>query len=177
MLNVGSGYTLLEMLITLAIIALLSAMLIPSHAWLYRDAKQTTAAQQLLRAVNMARGAAELHGTTVTLCGGRDAICSGQWNAGQILFLDAERKGSVADASDVLFVFDAFSGTVVHWRSALAKNYLSLNAAGTTEDEDGTFWYCETGAKNPAWAIRVNQAGRARLEYPNNSGRLEGLTC
>jgi type IV fimbrial biogenesis protein FimT len=171
------GYTLLEMLITLAIIAILSALLIPSHAWLYADAKQTTASQQLLRAVSMARGAALLHGATVTLCGGRDAACSGQWSDGQILFLDAERKGSVRDASDVLFVFDALSGALVHWRSALAKNYLSMNAAGTTDDEDGTFWYCATGAKNPAWAMRINQTGRARLEYPNSRGSIEGLSC
>jgi type IV fimbrial biogenesis protein FimT len=171
------GFTLLEMLITLAIIAILTALVVPSHTWLLAGAKREIAGEQLLRAVNMARGEALLHGATVTLCGGRDASCSGRWRDGQVLFLDAARKGSVQGPSDVLFVFDALRGADLHWRSSLAKNYLSIDASGSTDDEDGTFWYCEFGARNPAWAMRINQAGRARLEYPDGAGRIGTLSC
>jgi Tfp pilus assembly protein FimT len=164
------------MLITLAIVAILSALVFPSHARLLTAAKQETASAQLLRAISMARGEALLHGGAVTLCGGQHASCSGQWRDGQVLFLDAARKGSVQNAKDVLFVFDALQADL-HWRSALARNYLVMDALGTTDDEDGTFWYCESGAKNPAWAMRINQAGRARLEYPDRQGRIRGLTC
>jgi prepilin-type N-terminal cleavage/methylation domain-containing protein len=142
------GFTLLEMLIKLAIIA-----------------------------VNMARVEALLHGVTVTLCGGRDGVCSGRWRDGQVLFIDAARKGAVQEPGDVLVEFDALRSAELHWRSALAKNYLSIDAAGSTDDEDGTFWYCEFGARSPAWAMRINQAGRARLAYPDRQGRIGTLSC
>ncbi len=83
----------------------------------------------------------------------------------------------VDDRQDILSVFDALRGAVLYWRSSRHKNYLSLTAVGRTDAEDGTFWYCMHDAKNPAWAIRVNELSRARVELPDRFGKIEDLEC
>ncbi len=165
-------------MITISIAAILCALVIPTQTAELGKARSDVASAQLLQAIHLARSEALLHGTTVTLCASRDHVsCQGNWQDGQILFLDKMKHGRVDDARNILSVFDAFRGADVQWRSSLSKNYLSLTATGRTDAEDGTFWYCMHDAKNPAWAIRVNEVGRARLELPDRAEKINDLKC
>jgi type IV fimbrial biogenesis protein FimT len=172
------GFTLLEMLVTLSIIAVMSALVFPVYTSFFSTAKSDVASAQLLRALAMTRSEAWVHGKVITLCGSRDHItCTGDWTQGQIIFIDENHNGTVPDKQPVLYVFAGFSSALLHWRSSLNRDYVSITPSGQTDAEDGTFWYCENSAKLPAWAIRINQAGRARLQYPDHQGKIANLAC
>jgi type IV fimbrial biogenesis protein FimT len=173
-----NGFSLLELILTISIAAILCALVIPAQTVQLNNARSDVASAQLLKAINLARSEALLHGTTVTLCASRDHVsCQGNWQDGQILFLDKNKHGAVDDTRNILSVFDAFRGAEVHWRSSRRKNFLSVTAVGRTGAEDGTFWYCLHDAKNPTWAIRVTEVSRARLELPDAAGEIVDLKC
>jgi type IV fimbrial biogenesis protein FimT len=173
-----NGFSLLELVITISIAAILCALVIPAQTAVLGKARSDVARAQLLQAIHLAHSEALLHGTTVTLCASRDHVsCQGDWQDGQILFLDKNKHGIVDDRRDILSVFDALRGAVLHWRSSRHKNYLSLTAVGRTDAEDGTFWYCMHDGKNPVWAIRINEMSRARVELPDRFGKIDDLEC
>lgn len=171
------GFSLIELVVTLSIIIIILAFTIPSQTIFLTKTNQNIASQQLLHAISLAHSEAILRGVPVSLCKSKDhTTCSGNWDDGQIIFTDDNRDGIVIDKSHVLTVLDPLKGATLHWRSALSRDYLQILSNGLST-ENGSFWYCTVKADNPAWAIRISQTGRARLEYPDQTGKINGLSC
>ena len=64
----SGGLTLLECLITLAIVAILMSIGVPTYRDQIAAARAKAGAQQLYAAMQFARSMAQAHGTVVTLC-------------------------------------------------------------------------------------------------------------
>jgi len=179
MKNVNApGFSLLELLITISLMTILIAVGMVSHTGFPLRVKAEILNAQLLRAISMARSEAVLHGRPVSLCKSRDHLhCQGNWQDGQILFLDDHEDGTVVDKKHVLYVFNARHPGELHWRSAFNRDYLQILPSGISRADNGTFWYCPKAGANPIWAIFVSQSGRARSAYPDHEGKIENLTC
>jgi type IV fimbrial biogenesis protein FimT len=155
------GFSLLELLIVLSIIAILSTLGIISIQSFQQKSQAEVIKSQLLRAIQVTRSEAILRNEKIILCHSHDQkTCSGSWQEGFI----------VKSASRVLHVFQSFftNGTL-HWRAfPLDREELEFLPTGVPHAENGTFWFCT--AKNPAWAMILNKAGRVRMVYPNQQG-------
>jgi len=178
-LNKNTGFTLFELMITLAIIAILSTLAVPSFTSIIQNNRMVTQLNELNSALSIARSEAIKRGTTVTVCNSADQIeCSGSWdksNNGWIVFVDMNNDDVTTDAGEeILKVHYALSGGNKLNFNNTAK--ISYSASGLG-NKAGTFTLCDnrTPAINYAKALIVNSTGRLRTGIDsNNDGIIEG---
>ncbi|WP_082119054.1 GspH/FimT family pseudopilin [Thioalkalivibrio versutus] len=91
------GFTLVELMVTLAVLAILASVAVPSFHALVQNNRATTLANQLTTAINLARSEAIRRGVVAS-------VCSDDWEAGWRVELGA---GCDADDGDVLRIWDA----------------------------------------------------------------------
>lgn len=99
-----NGFTMVELMITIAVAAILLAIALPSFRSTINNNRVTNRSNDLVGALNVARLEALSRGRTVSVCASADgASCSGStaWNAGWIVFVDGGTAG-VVDGSDVV---------------------------------------------------------------------------
>jgi type IV fimbrial biogenesis protein FimT len=172
-----TGFSLLELLITISLITISSSLLLPNFKHFLQTSKQKTQAAQLMQALHLARSEAMLRGITVTVCQTEDQqTCSENLAETQMIFTDPSNHASVSSKENILYLFEflSFDG-VLHWKSSLHRAYLTFYPSGLTQGEDGTFWYCLPEHRVASWAVIVNQVGRAR--YVDEPKWLNNYAC
>jgi type IV fimbrial biogenesis protein FimT len=172
-----TGFSLLELLITLSLITILASLTLPSFKNLTHKTKSKTQATQLMQSLRLARSEAILRATPITLCQtSNNTTCSDTPTDKQILFTDPKNNATVTTEDNLLYLFDyPTQDGKLYWRSSLHRNYLSFYPSGSTRGEDGTFWYCQPEKHLTRWAVIVNQAGRAR--YVDDPKLLSAYPC
>ncbi|MBZ2189418.1 GspH/FimT family pseudopilin [Alcanivorax sp. JB21] len=102
MKRINFGFTLIEMLVMLLLIAVLAGIGIPSFTQLVRNNQITAQANGLLGALQYARSEAIRQGGDVSVCGSSDgATCDGAWGAGWVVFsVDASNNRQVLRVSE-----------------------------------------------------------------------------
>ncbi len=111
----SGGFTVIEMLTVVALIAISLAFAIPSMAGLIRSNRVQGEIEQLGASIRYARSQALRQGETVIVCASTQGqSCDGgnRWETGWMVFADANRNGS-PDSGEVLKVEQAFTGTDV----------------------------------------------------------------
>ena len=167
----AAGLTLIELLVTFAIAAVLISVALPAMRGLVAGNKSAAALNQLVGAVTLARSAAITHHATVTLCPGYERTCLGrdQWHKGALLFLDRNANGKLERADPVLSRLPSFSNGRVYWRSFGNRTYLQFIARGYTAWQNGNFLYCPANrADTEARLIILNAQGRIRPARDRN---------
>ena len=121
-----SGFTLLELMIVLVVLAVLLVAGVPSMQTLLHRNRLRTEAGRLLAAINMARSEAVMRNSPVSICPSSmtdsgAAICSGIYADGWIVFSNPGKDRVVdPDTDEVLRVF-----------AGLPTGYTLTNRAGT----------------------------------------------
>lgn len=179
------AFSLIEMLIVLVIVTILTAFAFPL---LHNDSNRTGEAllrSQLSQAVEFAKQEAHARHLPIGLCQSKDhRTCSGNWSDGQLIFVDENKDGRVHNHEQILMVLPthALHGRL-NWRFyPYYRQYLQFLPTAMLNNNDGTFWYCRTRDKRPAWGLILSRSGRMRTAYPNESGELRDsrgnlLTC
>lgn len=174
----SSGFTFIELLIGLAIIAVLAAFALPSFTALWQQNEATVLQQQLLRTLQFAQQEARVRHAAISVCKSNDgATCGGEWQHGQIVFLDNDDDGVIRSRDQILEVRQSSKQHAqLHWRGfPVYRDYVQFSPA-MTNDDNGTFWYCASTQTKPAWAIVLNKAGRARVVMPDKNGDIADTT-
>lgn len=167
------GFTLLELMLAIAILCVLFVIAIPGFKVFLGYSKAEVLSSNLLQALSTARTEAVARGTTATLCPSSNGkTCGGAWKEGFI----------VLASENILFYYKNTDVGILNWRAfPNHKNELQFLSSGMTKSENGTFWYCVKGEALPAWMVVVNQAGRARLVTPKAGSNVDEkgkkITC
>jgi type IV fimbrial biogenesis protein FimT len=159
-----SGVTAVELAVALAIAALLATLAVPGFASLRRSVGVSSAANELLWALHLARSSARLHGQAVTVCLSRnektclatpDAVA-----AGWLVFHPAGHAAGtqLIAAGPPLHSFHLPPGMTVT-ASRPAVTFWPVSRAGST----GTFELCDAQNRTPGRSIVVSQTGRPRV--------------
>ena len=110
------GFTILELVVTATIVAILSAAAMPFLGELVRGQRIKTAISDINASVIYARSEAIKRNQNVAICASTDgAACAGatNWATGWIVFVDADADGTPGAATDILKKQDPVSGVTV----------------------------------------------------------------
>ena len=103
------GFTLVELLILLVVIAVVAAVGIPNFNQMIRHNRVTSYSNAVLGALNLARSTAVQRGDSMAVCGSSNgAACDGNWSAGWLVFVDPNGDApGPATPADVIRVGEA----------------------------------------------------------------------
>jgi type IV fimbrial biogenesis protein FimT len=168
------GFSLIELMITLAIAAIVLAAGVPAFGDLVQDNRLVTQINELVTDLNLARSEAIKQAAPVTVCkrnnAGTGCNNAGSWQNGWIVFLDSDRDGSVDDDGDaalcetgedcILRVHAPLpAGNTIRYRQV--NDRITYDTQGFSYGFNGTFVFCDS---------RGYAKGRGRIV--SNPGRI-----
>lgn len=114
-----SGFSLIELMVTIAIVSILLTLGVPSFSAVLRNITLTTQANNFVAAINLARSEAIRRNTAVTLSATASNITQHHWESGWQIWVDSNGNGTL-DNGELLRLFpDMGSGTLVSNTSLL----------------------------------------------------------
>lgn len=153
------GFTLLELLITIVIAAILLMISIPNfHAFIVRN-RINLISHRIMQAIQLTRSAAIEHDEIMTYCGSSDhKHCDGEWRLGQII---------ITSGGKILREYSGLKEKYqLTWHSNFHENdYLKMSPSGFTDGQRGSF-YLSSGDRTQPYGviIVVTSSGRTRLK-------------
>lgn len=162
------GFTLVELLVGLAVAAILLTIAIPGYAFLLSSSRLAAVTNDLVTALQLARSEAIKRNVHVTVCksGGSGSSCAqtGDWRSGWLVFVDEGTRG-VVDGGDLpLWTQPALSAGVAVSTPTYSL-YISYGPDGRSRASNnaltGKFFVC---AGDRQRTVIISQTGRVRLE-------------
>lgn len=164
------GFTLVELLTTLAVLTVVITVAIPALSSTTDSIRERTQINQLMGDLNFARSRAITSRRPVSICAGQaDCDRLAKWS-GQILIFDDLNANGIFDQDDVLLrTTRVEGGHTWTWRNFRQQRYMMFKPDGTTHSLNGTFILCreDTALKK----VVINITGRARLASPTAEDR------
>jgi len=159
------GFTLIEMLICIAILAVLAGIAAPAFGKLIGRTHAQTARSQLAVALNEARIAAVSRGMHVVVCPSEDQrTCSDttQWQRGWIVFADPNHNRQADDGETLLSVSQALADGVGVTGSS-GRLRIDYQPDGSARGSNATLTVCDRASgSSEARTLVVSQGGRVR---------------
>jgi len=95
MYSTQKGFTLIELMVTLAVLAVVASVAVPSFSTMINNNRSVTLAEDMAGALNYARSEAVKRSTNVTLCASADgSACDGTWTDHWIVFVDTASENA-----------------------------------------------------------------------------------
>lgn len=170
------GFTLIELVVTMAIVAILAALAGPSFSSLIQRNRVSSGANQLLGAMMLTRSEAIRANDQVVMCktdrtDEANMACVGgaSWNDGVLVFVDSVRDGTYSKGEEILRVLVPLNRSVEITSDALIKAAIGYNPSGllavpaalTAGGSEEAFTI--TAGENTA-TVSISPTGRARVE-------------
>ncbi|HXR57375.1 MAG TPA: GspH/FimT family pseudopilin [Casimicrobiaceae bacterium] len=159
-----AGFTLLELMLGLAIAGIVLALGVPAFGGWFAEQQVQDRADALVHALDLARSEAIRRGDRVDVCPAPAACDAGAlpWEGGWTVVADAARSGTPALARER----SSPAGITIRGNRPVA-DYVSYTAAGHARRFDGalqmgTFTICRSGQR--ARKVILASSGRARVE-------------
>lgn len=169
------GFTLVEMMVALLVLAVLIVISAPGFSDLIKDNRMLSHVYAMRAALNGARSEALAQRNFVTLCRSTDGMScstgSGDWNTGFIAFLDDDANHTVSDPNEQIFiskVIDEDSLSVSYSNG----DWVQFDSRGyAAQSSQGTFKICDD--RDEARGVKVTAGGMVLALDPNDSA----ITC
>jgi type IV fimbrial biogenesis protein FimT len=186
----ASGFTLIELMVTVAMIAIVLMIGVPSFRQVMMNNRMATQANDFLGSMNLARSEAVKRGQRVALCKSADPTaatptCSttGGWDQGWLIFVDTDDDATLDVGEVLLRVHESIAPSTLSGNTNV-DDYLSYAADGVTHLKSGGTWQAGTlmlcpgtsGMTGRGRKIMINMAGRARIA-PDTDTTTTTTTC
>ena len=167
------GFTLVELMIVLAVAGILLGTAVPSFTNLLRSTTLTSATNDLFAAFLMARSEAVKRKARVVVCkssNGTACASAGGWEQGWIIFHDADTNGAREANEKVVWHAQPMSADLRLSGNLTVAKYVSYSPTGETKFagggfQAGTITLCHAGARDgDARQIIIAAGGRPRVQ-------------
>lgn len=165
------GYTLYELLITLLLVALLSAIAVPSFSASLARQRQRAEIDALFHAVHVARKESIMRRRVVSICPSNDAETCGEradWSVGWLMFENTDRDWPPRiDPGEPLLQHHA-----VDPETSIDANRPGFTLRATfLRATNGTIIVCDRHRRIPARAVVISYSGRPRVALETTAGK------
>ncbi len=173
-----NGFTLMELLTTMAVAALLASMAVPSFTALSLNSKRVSSTNELVSAMHFARSSAVLRNERFTVCPtSNGTACGAGWGQGWLAFADLNGNQiidfgeTVARAglgqAGISIVSAEFPSFFIY-----RPNGRVMAAVATTNT--GNFTICDRRGAEHARVVIIDPSGRPRLSKAMSDGTVPG---
>lgn len=154
------GFTLLELMVTIAIAAILLSLALPSFQGVIRSNRVSTATNELLASLSLARSEAIRNTRGAGICASADgASCGTDWNSGWLVWSDTDGDGAVdAGETVVRYTQGKASTTITGTASTLA-----FDQRGRSRGVQRTVGITPSDVATPARCITISVTGQTRV--------------
>ena len=160
-----NGFTILELMITVAIVAIVVTFGVPGFSTVIKNNRLASQTNTLLSTLNFARSdAVKLGNSTVTICGSSNqtACNTSNWESGWIVFHDTNGDGAVDAGEQVVRIQEALSGgNTLRTNGFPSAALLQFDKRGEITQQ-GSFTLCDDRGATAAKAIVLNISGQSR---------------
>lgn len=184
-LNHANGFTFLELLVTLAVGAVLLSVAVPSFKSMIDNQRLQSVIGPLSLSTASARSESAKSGDAITVCArATDSQCGSDWNNGVLVFRDGEFvKGEttavVGPTDEIIRIVPAHNRDIT--LSAIASNnrtasgeytpnYVRYEPDGRSNWKNGTFYACDSRGNTHANALHITIAGSIRTARRPQTG-------
>ena len=169
-----SGFTLVELLFTVAIISILTLLATPSLSALIQDNRLITHTNEFIATLHFTRSEAIRRGERVTLCKGTiangcDKSTQG-WEQGWLIFVDHNDNGLYEEPQEILLrTRETLDKSLKINANGQLKYHISYLGSGLSRTATGalplgSLAICGPRGDTFARAIVINRSGRARMQ-------------
>jgi len=181
----NAGLTLVELIVTLAVAAILLGVGAPSFTQILRDGRLSSEATCLNLALFAARSEAVKRSSDVSVCArAGDVLCGTDWNQGVLVFLDGvpgnDAQPAAIDAGDQvirrcpplsdtsrLLALGSDDGTAA---GASKRSHIRYRRSGQTNWDNGYFALCDDREADRWKALNVAVTGDVRAARLHTDG-------
>ncbi len=168
----NDGFTLIELMIVIAIAGIVLTIGIPSFSSIIKDNRQITLRNEFTSYFHFAKSVAVTQGESVTLCSrnseGTNCNDSGSWDDGWIVFVDINGDGD-KDSEDTILKIQQAINDDINITTSPASAKVTINGRGFITAQS-TFTFCDSRGANYANAKTLSKTGRMNLSTAS-------LTC
>ncbi len=169
-----SAFTLIELLIALALMTILSGMALPSFQEILDNSKLTTQVDGLVKILNFARTTAINSNQKVTICPtDYTQTCLSDWSLGYMSFIDLNGDRKLNAKEQVLsFYKNNNEKLTLSWKAFGFKKSLQWLETGITNHQNGSFQFCYNQDSSKSRALIITKAGRIRYSKDTNGDNI-----
>ncbi len=155
-----NGFTLLELMVTIVIAAILLAIALPSFQGTFRSNRVATANNELLASLSLARSEAIRNTRGAGLCASANGTsCGADWNSGWLVWSDMDGDSAISTGDTVIRFTQGKPLTTVTGSATT----LAFDARGRNRAAQGTIGVRPSDATTPARCITVSVTGQTRV--------------
>lgn len=166
-----SGFTLIEVLVVVAVMAIIQSVAAPALSGMANSMHLTSAVNSLFSSLHLARSEAIKRNSRVVVCKsatGDACLTTGAWEQGWIVFHDANNNAAL-DVGEVIFMRQQAMAQALRFKGNVpVANYVSFTPMGRTSYTSGAFQAgtltvcAESATRVDARQIVISSTGRPR---------------
>lgn len=163
----GRGFSLIELVVTLAVASILLTVGVPSLQKYVKNNRIKTSVGELAVALNLARSEAAKRASRVSVCvRATDTACAAggtDWSPGFLVFSDVNGDGVIDVGDELLRVMPPLPDSVVLTSIGFAADHFVRYSSSGELSSGGTFMFCDDRVGNHGRTVDINVTGRVSV--------------
>ena len=172
--NTIKAFTLVELMVTLAVATILISIAVPSFTAMYEASRSDSSIRNIQQSLTVARSHAISYGAIVTVCPLSGTNCGTNWQGGYSIFIDNGTIGTIDSTNgvkdQVIRQVDAFNANdfVSYALSSISFNPEGM-LTGASAGSNRQIVYCPSSKTNEnAKGIDIISSGKVRYSTATN---------
>ncbi len=161
-LGPARGFTLVELMITVAVLAVLAAIAFPSFEGVMRSNRLATATNEAIASLTLARSEAIRSARPASVCGSTDgAACADDWSGGWLVWDDTNGDGTIDDGETLVRFVEANDRMTITGPEDGVITFDNRGRRANADDQEVVLRAKECGNSNLQVRLEITTTGRA----------------